>query len=422
MNAIELNWEFIRTQLPEGWRELAVEMGLIHSVAPQLHAKVRDIEPILRLELYRAGLEASLRTTTATAAAAQDVAERKGQGAAAGPLVDLSAPSLHAWERKLGPYLAELVARMVKANDVFSVSRWSGYELVLADGTTVTRPGAKGTTARILYSMRLVDLTLLKVLETDEHGGESLRVFTVRPGQLWICDRLYSNPEDIDWVVQGHGDVLVRVNRGALPLFGVEGSSFDVLDRVRSLTQPGAMAEWSVEVHPKGRARIQGRLCAVRLTDEDAEKARKRLRREEGASVSREALEAAAWVFVFTTAPRERLTTQQILGLYRLRWQMELEIKRNKSLGGMDKLPNFRADTIATWLYAKLLNQQIARKVATPAVAFPPSVIGDSALAVSRRPTRRTAPARARHRGRDVARHGPRVRGAPRRAAPARPA
>ena len=29
-----------------------------------------------------------------------------------------------------------------------------GYEIVLADGTTVTRPGAKGTTARVLYAMR----------------------------------------------------------------------------------------------------------------------------------------------------------------------------------------------------------------------------------------------------------------------------
>jgi hypothetical protein len=111
MNAIELNWEFIRAQLPEGWRELAVEMGLIHPVPPQLHAKVRDIEPILRLELHRAGLEASLLTTTATAAAAQDVAEHKALGEAVGPLVDLSAPSLHEWERKLGPYLAELVFR-----------------------------------------------------------------------------------------------------------------------------------------------------------------------------------------------------------------------------------------------------------------------------------------------------------------------
>lgn len=69
---------------------------------------------------------------------------------------------------------------------------------------------------------------------------------------------------------------------------------------------------------------------------------------------------------------------QKILWAYRLRWQMELEIRRDKSIGGMDKLPNFRADTIATWLQAKLLIQQIARKIVSPAVAFPPGAALDA--------------------------------------------
>lgn len=379
MGAIELNWDFIKAQLPAGWSELAGEMGLIHPVPPQLHAKIDNIEPILRLELHRAGLEASLQTTTSTAAAAKKAAERKGAPESNGPLVDLSPPSLHEWERKLGPYIAELVARMVGARDVFSALRWSGYEIVLADGTVVTRPGAKGTTARVLYALELADMTLLKCLVTDEHGSETLRVFEVRHGQLWICDRLYSNPEEIAWVVHAKGEVLVRYNRGALPLYDTTNLHFDVMEHVRSLQVPGGMAEWSVWVHPSRRAPIKGRLCAVRLSEEDAEKARQWLHREHGSKVTRETLDAASWVMVFTTVPCERLTLQQVLALYRLRWQVELEIKRDKSIGGLDKLPNFRDDTIATWLYAKLLIQQISRKIVSPAVAFPPSAVGSAA-------------------------------------------
>ena len=60
MDTIKLGWDFIKAQLPDGWQQLAVEKGLIHPVPPQLNSKIRDIEPILRLELYRAGLEASL--------------------------------------------------------------------------------------------------------------------------------------------------------------------------------------------------------------------------------------------------------------------------------------------------------------------------------------------------------------------------
>jgi hypothetical protein len=51
---------------------------------------------------------------------------------------------------------------------------------------------------------------------------------------------------------------------------------------------------------------------------------------------------------------------------------VELEIKRDKSLGGLSKLPNFRPDTIATWLQAKTLIQLMARKIASLAEAFPP--------------------------------------------------
>lgn len=424
MNTIELNWEFIKAQLPPEWRELAVEMGLIHPVPPQLNSKITDIEPILRLELHRAGLEASLQTTTAAAAAAKKAAEHKGEGnePPSGPLVDLAATSLHAWERKLGPYLAELLARMVGANDMFSAMRWSGYEILLADGTVVTRPGAKGTTARVLYALRLSDMTLLKCLVTDEHGSESLRVFEVRTGQLWICDRFYSNPPDIAWVVDAGGEVLVRYHRSALPLYDAQGRGFDVMAHVRALQSPEAMAEWSVRVHPTGHAPIEGRLCAVRLEEEQAEKARQRLRREYGSKVTAASLEAAAWVMVFTTVSCTRLTTQQVLALYRLRWQVELEIKREKSIGGLDKLPNFRDDTISTWLYAKLLIQQIARKIVSPAVAFPPSAVGSAVLAVSWGDPRQAAPDDAADRGRDVAGYGAGLRSHPRRAAPHLPA
>jgi hypothetical protein len=335
----------------------------------------------LRLELHRAGLQASLQTTTSTAAAAKKAAERSG-AAEEGPdssLVDLAPTSLHAWERKLGPYLAELLARMIGANDVFSALKWSGYEVILADGTVVTRPGSEGVTARVLYAMRLASMSMVACEVTDGHGCESLRHFQVREGQLWICDRYYANPEDVAWVKAAGGDVLVRLNRGALPLYDAQRLPFDPLAHARSITRPDEMAEWEVWVHPKGRAPIRGRLCVVRLSEDDTEKARQWLHRDHGNHVSRASLEAAQWLLIFTTVPSERMTTAQVLALYRLRWQVELEIKRDKSLGGLDRLPNFLPETIATWLLAKLLIHQIARKIVSPAVAFPPSAVGIAA-------------------------------------------
>jgi hypothetical protein len=416
--ADERDWEFVKAQLPSGWRELAVERGLIHPQPPQLHTKVTDIEQVLRPLLYRIGLESSLQVAVSTATAARSqVAVGDGEDAAkSAKLVELSAPALHYWERKLAGYLAELVARMLDPEGLRSAERWHGYEVVVVDGTTETCPGADGTTARVVYAMRLSDLTMLGCHATDKHGTESMRIFDVHPGQLWMGDRFYANPYDVAWVVDARAHVLVRYKFNALPLYDAEGASFDVMEHVRQLKKPGQMAEWPACVHPKKHAPIRGRLCAVRLPEEEAEKVRHRLR-EEDPKVSAQSLEAAAWLILFTTAPAERLTTAEVLALYRVRWQMELEIRRNKSIGGMDKLPNFREDTIATWLYGKLLIQQIARRIPSPAVAFPPSAVRIAFLPASGPgPREAPRPHRAR-RLRDVARDGPRLPSHPRRPA-----
>ena len=255
---------------------------------------------------------------------------------------------------------------------MFAPELWGGYDLMVADGTTVTRPEAKGTTARVLYALHLVDMTIPQQKVTDAHGSESLREFVVKPEQLWIANRGYSNPEDIAHVKDAGAEVLVRVNRGALPLYDVAGRLIDVMDLVRSLEQPWAMTEWTMWVQPADHEPIMGRLCAMRLPDKEAEQARQRLRREYGAEATPGMVEAASWVMEFVTAPPERIPLPKVFWLYRLRWQVEIQIHRDKSIGGIGKLPNFRADTIATWLSAKLLLQQIARKIVSPAVALPP--------------------------------------------------
>jgi hypothetical protein len=416
---VQLDWAFLQAQLPAGYPALAVERGLIRPQPPQLHTKVTHIDQVLRPLLHRLAAETSLQTATSTATLARrSIAVEQGEHAAeTSHLVDLSAPALHYWERKLPAYLSELLARMIGATDLFSPARWHGYEIVIADGTTVMRPGAQGITARVLYALRLSDLCMLGCHTTDEHGTESLRIFDVHPGQLWMADRFYANPYDIAWVVDAGADVLVRYKFNALPLYDARGQPFDVLEHVRSLTEPEQRAAWPVVVHPHAHAPIRGRLCAVRLPEADATKARERLRREEGADVSPRALEAAAWLLLFTTAAPERMTPRAATALYRLRWQVELAIKRDKSLGGLDKLPNFRPDTIATWLLGKLLLQQIARKIVSPTVAFPPSGVGVGRVPTAARDAREAPPPQRARRRRDVACEGSRRAGNPGRSA-----
>lgn len=355
------DWPMIEAQLPANWRTLAREHGLDPSVVPpQLGAKVKDISVPLRLVLFHVGTNTSLKTTTAMAAASG--------------LINMSSVALHKWMRKMGGLLAAMLAALTDAAKSFGAQVWAGYEILLVDASSVARPGSQGTTARIHYVLRLTDLEPVGIDVTDDKGGETFRRFApmIRPGQLWIGDRGYANPPGIAAITSKGADVLVRYNRGSLPLYDGRGDPVDLRQKLQRCKKPCRPRQWAAWVHPRGEEPIRGRLCALRLPDDKAEEARTRLRREHGSNVTRESLELAAFVVTFTTVPQDRLSLERIMELYTLRWQVELNIKRDKSIAGLDRLPNFREDTIRSWLLAKMLLTQVAHRVVTPRVNIPP--------------------------------------------------
>jgi hypothetical protein len=375
-----MDWTAFEGVLPQGWRKLAEDMKLIRRNLPaHMGTKVTDISQILRLVFYQVGNNFGLELATAAFAAA-------------GILV-ISFVALHKWMTKLGPYLQQLLAQVVLVEHArFAPERWAGYELIATDGSAVMRPGAKSTTARVHYALRLSDLRPVETHVTDEKGGETLRRFHPEQGQLWILDRGYANPPGIGHATRRKADVLVRYNRGALPLYDVNGRLLDVralVAKLHKVDRPREWAAWVQLTEGKRVERIKGRLCAVRLPADKAEEARERIRREQAAEATAETLAMAEFVIVFTTVPRSPLRCELILALYRARWQIELEFKRDKSLTGLDRLPNFRPDTIESWICAKLLLHQILRKLCStaPDGAFPPSAIADACI----RPTSQAA-------------------------------
>lgn len=358
-----LDWATIESQLPTDFRERAARRRLVKSGLPkQLGAKVTDIAQILRLVLYQVSRNIGQQPAAAAFAAAG--------------LLAISHVALHQWMKKLGAYLAELVAAMVAAEHAaFVPERWAGYELLAVDASCVQRPGAKGTTSRVHRALRLTDLRVVHAEVTDHHGGETFKRFTPCAKQLWIGDRGYANPPGIAWVKDHGAEVLVRHNRGSLPLYDAKGNPLDMRGKLAKLSRPWQSREWQAYVHPQGGERIAGRLCVVRLPRDKADQARERLRREQAAGVTAESLAMADFVVVFTTVRSDELSLAQIMELYRLRWQIELDFKRDKSITGLDLLPNFLPETIESWIYAKLLLHQIMRKLADPGSAFPPSAV-----------------------------------------------
>ena len=350
------NWELIEAQLPAGWRELASEMGIIRKRPEHIGQKVNDIGIALRLVLHYAAQRGSMRLTTAAAAVAG--------------IVSISQPALFKWMFKIGAYLEALVARMVEPGR-YASENWGGYVLIAGDATTVTRPGAKATTARLHYALHLSDLRPRFVRITDEKVGETTRNFDAAPGELWILDRGYSNPPSVLEVVGRGADILVRCNRHSLPLYDAAGTRIDVLHLLSDTKQRGRAYGKTVHVRASDGRKAQAQLCWIWLPRAAAEKARAKANRE-GEHDPKE-LDAAEFVVLLCTAPASRLTAQQVVELYRARWQVELDFKRDKSIGQLDQLPSLIPQTIHAWLCAKVLLGLIARRLASQPVAIPPS-------------------------------------------------
>ncbi len=352
-------WNALLSYLPPKFRELAAEHKQLETQYG--NAKVTTADDLLRFIFLHVGPNLPLRQTVVLAAA--------GGGPRLSPM------RLHMKMRKAAPYLHALVQGMFDGAGEADAERWCGYEMISCDGSAVSGPGADGTDARIHTALRLSDLSFKHVEVTGVSGGETLRRFPWSPGELAICDRGYANPPGIAWVVERGADVLVRVNRGALPLFDRNGNQVDVLSILRPL-RVNKPSEWKVQVDhlEQGEHRIiEGRLVAVRLPEDKAQEARRRVLREHGNDTTKEQLEAASFVALFTTASRGRMPSKRCLKAYELRWQIELQFKRWKSLCDFDRLPNYRDDTILAWLYAKVLLGLLLDRMASSAKeVFPP--------------------------------------------------
>lgn len=356
------DWEYLLSLLPDGRDELAASHGI--RFRTRHNAQLQGIDQLLRIYLNKVANGLSLETATVMA---------EGMG-----LPRISKVALHLRARKLAPFLAELLKLTLDLGDKFVPERWAGYEVVIVDGTTCVRPGADRATARILYAMRLGDLQVVDLLVSDDSKGETFKRFdSINAGQLWIGDRVYANPGSVAAIHDKQADVLIRHNWASLPLFDSKGDLVDVfkkLDQIRKKPR-----DWKVWVDHEGQL-IPGRLIIEKLPAADAKRARKKLKKE-NPLVSKKVVRTAGFRMIFTTVPPDRLSKHDLLALYVLRWQIELRIKRDKSIHDLDELPNIRGDTIASWIYAKLLITELTRRVSDAARDLSPSGAAQQALA-----------------------------------------
>jgi hypothetical protein len=334
----EDDWQVLSTFLPVGWQNKAKELGALRRCR-----KFENAEILLRTLLIHLADGCSLRETAVRArhgniASVSDVALLKRIKASGEWFRWMTVGVMGCWIEK-------------QPAAIFG----KGLRIRVIDGSTVQEPGSTGSTWRIHYSIELPSLQCEEVYVTSPEVGESFRQFTVHPGDLFLGDRNFGRRADVQHVVEGGGEVLVRINLTNLPLVNKNGTSFSLLRHLRTLTRT-KLGDWEVWV-PHEDTPIPGRICALKKSKEAAESARRKALQEnsrKGATVKPETIEAAGYTFVFTTLDR-RFSPTKVLEMYRGRWQIEIVFKRLKSIIGIGHLRKTDLEGAKAWIHGKLL-------------------------------------------------------------------
>lgn len=356
---LDAKWPKLVTGLPPS---VDLEVSARSCGALQRRRSIRDAESLLRLVMSNAVGHLSLRGTAAWAST---------QGMA------LSNPAVLKRLKGAAEWMAHLVATVLAERMPARVRGSEGYCLRLIDATTISAPGSRGTDWRLHVAYDLGQMRISEVALTDGRGSESLGRFDLKPGDLALGDRGHAKAPDLAAVEDKGADYIVRTGWNAVRLRTRAGDDFDLLAAVRAMTEH-AVSEFqlSIALDRAQKHRLPVRLVVLRKSDADAATSVRRARqasRRHGKTPQRQTLEAAKYVFLLTSLALDEAPAEEVLALYRLRWQIELLFKRMKTLLRIDQLPNKNQAAARCWIFANLLAALLLEDQARLFLDSPPS-------------------------------------------------
>lgn len=221
------------------------------------------------------------------------------------------------------------------------------------DATDFSAQGALGTVTRVHTMLSLTDCLHTFTHITDRHIPESAAHFPLERGTLYIADRAYGKARQIDHIRQNHADFIFRVSPNLIQLYRDEACT-ERLD-VKSMLDGEGFSRQCYIKFKKNTYSL--RLIAAPIPPEKQDTAQKRVRRKASKKqnqIKPSTLLYANWMFLLTSLP-DSVVSDDIIALYKQRWQIELFFKRAKSLLRFHKIrrsSELHAKTVTMlWLF-----------------------------------------------------------------------
>jgi hypothetical protein len=226
--------------------------------------------------------------------------------------------------------------------------------IMLVDATRLKTVGGTGDDLRLHWGYDLLSGQTHQVEITDHHQAESLKHFQMQKGDIGVFDAGYPVPTTVEEAQEQGIDVVLRTTASHLRLETEEGKVINLKEQIKH--QPHSVTRRiKAKVKTKDGRRHEVQLVAHRLPKEIAQEAqdrkRKQLQAKRGRHFNQELVWWAGWVLLITTLNEQEWSNEEILRLYRARWQIELIFKRLKQILDWHRI------SIQDWARARIVAQ-----------------------------------------------------------------
>ena len=352
--------------LPEGWEEKAKELGAL-----QRAREIKSPEELLRLILLYLTEGKSMAGTSA-------ITNLSGEAR-------ISKVGVFKRIQNSGDWLHWMCKNIyLRAGSLIEKPQWlKDRNVLLIDGSEDIKCGAERQYFMLHYSMELFTLAAREFLITNEKTGEKLVNFKeLGKSDIVIADRAYGTLPGISHLRGQGADYVLRLRAEAFKIRDEKGEEIDPAEKFSRLMawKYGEITGWC-DINGQD---VPLRICAVRKDILKEWEGMQRLKKENqrkrgGKPVSALQEEYNKYIIVITSLGKD-VSAEQVLQLYRARWQIEIAFKRLKSIFEYNEMPARKTENIKTWFYGKLLLAALCETLVNTGRFFPSAATGKRRL------------------------------------------
>lgn len=241
-----------------------------------------------------------------------------------------------AWKKRfssLAPFLQTLLSHLLAERITTSSCEASSTRPVFfVDASVVRQQGKKQRQQRVHLCYSFSENQVSQIQVSDHHTAESLQHFSMKPGDIFLADAGYGTAKNYAYATEKKADVILRMTPSNLPIYDVDGKKIDVLTFLKEEKgkKETIKERFGWILYQKKPYFV--RIVVAKLPEGKANEARKRKRRKASKNqykLREKTLFYAGYLILMTSLGVE-YGKEEIVHLYRSRWQIELLFKRWK--------------------------------------------------------------------------------------------